>query len=91
MQLAHCAQRNNKRVDKIDSQTQRTDNRTRRIEMQMQAMQASIGLMQHMPMGVVFVMDATGQQLSIPMCMAGSLEVCPCGLCCNVSLVLMSP
>ena len=51
MQLENYAQINDSRVDKIDRRTERTERDIHTI----------MGFMQHMSMGVVFIMDATGQ------------------------------
>ena len=53
------------------------DRRTEKIERDMDTM---MGLLQHMSMGVVFLMDATGQRHSVPLYMAGSFDVCRCGV-----------
>ena len=79
MQLANYAQINDGRVDKIDK---RTENLERNMHTIMDVLQhISIGIQQHMPMDVVFIMDATGQRHSVPMHMAGSFDVRRCGSC----------
>ena len=78
MQLANYAQINDGRVGKIDK---RTENLEMNMHTMMDVLQhISIGMQQQMSMGVV-LMDATGQQYSVPMCLAGSLNVRRGGSC----------
>ena len=80
MHLANYAQINDERVDRIDSRVDRIDSRVdkidRRTEKAERDMQTITDLLQHMSIGVVFIMDATGQRHSVPMQMAGSFNVC---------------
>ena len=87
MQLANYAQINDGRVDKIDK---RTENLEKNMHTMMGVLQhISIGIQQHMQMGTVFIMDATGRQHSVPMHMARSFDVRLCGTYRELPLVLM--
>ena len=77
MQLANYAQINDRRVDRIDSRVDEIGRRAQKTEKDIHTI---IGLLQHMSMGVVIIMDATGQRHSVPMYMAGSFDVCRCGV-----------
>ena len=72
MQLANYAHINDTRVDRMERGLHTVMGLLRRM---------TIGILQHMPMGVVFIMDATGQRHPVPMYMAGSFDVRRCGSC----------